>query len=635
MKRTFIVAAVCLLTLAGQLLQCGKKGNPVEVPRAEPTAPRIVSVHPADGAAGVPRNTLVLVTFDRAMDQPATAGALTVAGMTGTASWKYNILVFRPDSLYGDGDTVRFAVSAAARDNFGTPLAAAAAYQFVCGAAADSTPPAVAAHSPADSGAALNAAVYAACSEKLAPWSDGAITLRQGATPVPGSAGVVGDSVLRFTPRTLGALTTYTASVDTTCMDLCGNRMAATHSWTFTTAADNVAPTIHGTTPANGDTLVPVNAPVRIRFSEPMDTAATRAATTHHPALHCRTAWTNDTLMTLTMTDTLSFHTAHQVTVGTGAMDKAGNHLASAHQFSFTTARGLYVTCNTDNRTSLYQQHDLKPEGTIPSLPSVGQIRMSPDGSRAYLLDNDGVKVLDLRDHNRIIDTIALAGNCYGLAVSPNGLRLAVSDPVQNCVYLITAATGQVPDTIIMAVAGAAPKGVVFSGNSRYLYVACTNSNHVQIYDLNNLGLPPVQISSAYDGEEMAARPSGDIVFAACGPGVTAVNTSDNSWRYNITVAGTPHPFGLAVSPDGQHLVVSWYNLTQVSIYDAMTGAHIANVNVGSNPKGLCYSPDGRYLYVANSGSGTVTPIARSGAAYTPATAVTVGAGPWGIAVTP
>lgn len=638
MKRISFTACVLLAAII-VLPQCGKKSNPMDDGGGDgtPIAPRITAAYPADSSAGLPHNTLIYVTFDRAMDHAATEGALTVAGMTGVKSWSNYILAFRPDSSFPAGDTVRYVISTAAKDNAGTPLAAAASYSFVCGATADATPPTVASHSPSDTGVAVDAAVIAHCSEKLAPWSDAAISLQDsaGGVAVGGSAGLVNDSILRFVPSALLPSTTYRATVGTACVDRCGNPMAAAFDWYFTTAADNVAPAVHGSSPANGDTLVSANAVVRIRFSEPMDTASVNAALAGTPTLHYGASWSADTMVTLTMTDTMSFHTAHQVTVGTGATDKAGNHLATAYSFTFTTARGLYVACTTGNSISLYQQNDLKAEGSILSSPSVRQIEMSPSGDRAYVLDNDGVKTLDLRNHNRIVDTIALSSNSYGLAISPNGLRLAVSDPAQNHVYLVAAATGQMQDTVTSGLAGAMPKGIVFSGDSRYLYVACSNRNYVLIYDLNYPGNPPVQITSAYECEEMAATPAGDIVFAACGPGVTAITTGTNLFRYNITVAGTPHPFGLAVSPDGQHLAVSWYNLSSVSIYNASTGAHITDANVGSNPEGLCYSPDGRYLYVANAGSGTVTPVARSGATYTPAAPVAAGAGPWGIAVTP
>ncbi|MCU0606195.1 MAG: Ig-like domain-containing protein [Candidatus Edwardsbacteria bacterium] len=636
MKRTFIVTAVCLLTLAGLLLQCGKKSNPIPPPPPTPTVPTVTSAYPANGTAGLARNTLIYIVFSEAMDHAATEGALSVTGMTGIMSWSNHILIFRPDSLFGAGDSVTFAVSTAAVDAEGTAMAAAVGYSFVCGAAADLTPPSVASHSPAGTGVALNTEVTAHCSEKLAPWSDGAISLRDSASgaAVGGATGISNDSILRFVPAALAPSRTYLATVGTACLDRCGNPMAADHSWYFTTAADNVPPTVNGTSPADGDTLVPVNAQVRIRFSEPMDTAATRAATTHSPTLHYRATWSDDTLMTLTMTDTLSFHTAHRVTVGTGAMDRAGNHLASAHQFIFTTARGLYVACQSANETHLYQAHDLKPEGYLPFTSGITSVRMSTDGNIAYLLTSSGLRFRQVHDHNSEPLATNLSGDCYGMAVSPNGARLAVSDTaaMHNYVYLINAVNGQIQDTF--AAGGAAPKGMAFSADSRYLYVLCQFNNRLEVYDLDNPGLAPAVVWVPNGGEELAITPAGDRVYAACGSEVSVIRTSDNTALTPISGVSS-HPFGLAVSPDGQHLAVACYNEGGVKVYKVSDHSLVATVATGTRPKGLCYSPDGAYLYVANSGSGTVTPVARSGATYTPGAPITVGAGPWGVAVTP
>lgn len=634
MRRALLPIGVLLATII-VLTQCGKKSNPVAVPESTPAAPTITAAHPASGSTGVVRNTLIYVTFSRPMDHAATEGALAVTGMTGTMSWSNNILIFRPDSLFAAADTVRFTVSTAARDNGGTPLAAAASYSFSCGSDADTTRPAVASHAPAGTGVVPGTEVAAHCSEKLAPWADGAITLRDSASgaAVSGATGISSDSILRFIPSGLAHSTIYIATVGTACVDRCGNAIATPYRWTFTTAADNIPPTVHGTSPGNGDTLVSVNAQVRIRFSEPMDTAATRGATTHSPALHCRTTWVDDTLMTLTMTDTLSFHAPHQVTVGTGAADQAGNHLASAYSFAFTTTRGLYVACGTANETHLYQAHDLKPEGYLPFTSGITQVRMSGDGETAFLLTSNGLHFRQVRNHNNEPFFTNLPGDGYGVAVSPTGTRLAVSDTaaMRNHVYLVNAATGQILDTF--AAGGAAPKGMVFSADGRYLYVLCQFNNRLEVHDLDNPGAAPAVVWVPNGGEELAITPSGDRVYAACGSEVSVIRTSDNTALAPISGVSS-HPFGLAVSPDGQHLAVGCYDEGGIKVFKVSDHSLVATVATGARPKGLCYSPDGRHLFVAVSGASQVKRLVRANS-YAVDSTLTVGAGPWGMAVTP
>ncbi|HTY08284.1 MAG TPA: Ig-like domain-containing protein [Candidatus Edwardsbacteria bacterium] len=627
MKRALILVTCSLCVLAGLLLQCGKKSNPIAPPVNTPTPPAITAAWPANSAAGLPRNTLIYVTFDRAMDKTATAAALSVTKMTGAKDWKYNILIFKPDSLFHAGDTVRFTVGTGAADVNGNALATAANYTFTCGAAADTVRPAVAGYAPTGLNVSVGATVAATMTKKLAPWADAAIKV-SGAT---GSATLQSDSVLQFVPAGLAYNTLYTATVDTNAVDRCGNRMTPIFTWNFTTAADTVRPTVTKTEPAGGDTNVSVNAPVKVHFSEPMDTASARAALTSSPTLHYRASWSGDSVLTLAMTDTMSFHVPHQVTVGTGALDKAGNHLAASHPFTFTTARGLYVVSHGLNEVYRYKQNDLKPEGYLPSYNAATQVRMSADGAIAYVLTNSGLHFLQVHNHDNEPFFTNLRNSCYGVAVSPNGQRLAVSDTTGNRVYLIDAGTGALLDSVNTI--GAAPKGMAFSANSGYLYVLCQFNNRMEIYALANFHATPTVITMPNGGEEMAIAPIGDRVFAACGTEVAVVRTSDNTVAYDITGVSN-HPFGLAVSPDGQHLAVGCYDEGAVKVYALSNYAWVATVSVGAAPKGLCYSPDGKYLYVAVSGAAQVKRLVRAGS-YAADTTLTTGTGPWGIAVTP
>lgn len=632
MKRSLVSVLIVLAASAVLLLQCGKKGNPVEVPVATPTAPKITAAYPAD-AAGLARNTLIYVTFDRPMNHSATETALTVDGMTGTKTWSNYILIFKPDSLFAVSDTVRFSISTAAQDNNGTALAAAASYTFICGAAADTARPVVFAQSPNDSSVPTNVGdVKASLSKKIAPWSDAAITFKQGSTLIQVNGMLINDSILHFLPNVLNPSTTYTVTIDTNCVDRCGNHLSVPFVWSFKTIADTVKPYVTKTEPANGDTLVSVNAQVKIRFSEPMDIASVLAALTHSPTLHFSATWSGDTMVTLTMTDTLSFHTLYTVTVGIGAMDQAGNHLAAVYPFSFTTARGLFIACNGSNQLYAYQQNDLKAEGNIPLSAAPRQVQVPPNGARAYILTGNSIVALDLRDHNNTIGTVPLRSTCYGLAVSPDGSRLAATDTLTKWLYLIDAVSMSKIDSV--QTVNGFPKGVCFVQNGTKVAALCWG--RVEIYSVSNLHNAPVTVSVPLNGEELVLSPAGDRLFAATGGVVSVIRTSDNSWLYDIANVST-HPWGLAVSPDGLHLAVSCYDEDGVKVFDAQASAPSAPlyaIATGLGPKGLAYSPDGKYLYVAVSGASQLKRLARA-SSYAVDNTLTVGAGPWGIAVTP
>jgi hypothetical protein len=106
---------------------------------------------------------------------------------------------------------------------------------------ADTTPPTVTSTVPASGagGIATSATLTASFSEAMDPSSLSAATflVADGVSSVAGSVSR-GPSSVTFTPSSpLSAGTTYSATVTTGATDAAGNAMAASHTWSFTTAA--------------------------------------------------------------------------------------------------------------------------------------------------------------------------------------------------------------------------------------------------------------------------------------------------------------------------------------------------------------------------------------------------------------
>lgn len=127
----------CSLGLAISNLACGEvsdDGDPLAdagtVADADPddrVAPGIVSITPADGAAGVTADTPVVVTFSEAMDPESTVAALTITGsLSGT-----------PETSWTQDGTV-LTISAGFQEATGPDpgMVEALAYQVEIGAAA-------------------------------------------------------------------------------------------------------------------------------------------------------------------------------------------------------------------------------------------------------------------------------------------------------------------------------------------------------------------------------------------------------------------------------------------------------------------------------------------------------------------
>lgn len=220
----------------------------------------------------------------------------------------------------------------------------------------DNTAPTVSSVTPAANatGIAQSAVLNILFSEDMtaASISTTSVTLRDAANNII-SGTVTYNAATRtatFTPASaLSYQTVYTARVlsgSNGVKDAAGNALAADYTWSFTTLADQVPPTVTGVTPAASAVAVNVNAAVTVTFNEAMAAASLsassfelrNAANVLVPASVTYNA-ANRTA-SLTPTSPLAASTVYTARVAGGAggaTDIAGNALASAYTWSFTT----------------------------------------------------------------------------------------------------------------------------------------------------------------------------------------------------------------------------------------------------------------------------------------------------------
>jgi len=131
---------------------------------------------------------------------------------------------------------------------------------------------------------------------------------------------------------------------------------------------------------------------------------------------------------------------------------------------------------------------------------------------------------------------------------------------------------------------------------------------------------------------------------AQSGPFLYVPNFSNNSANVSVVdtstnlVAGSAVPAGknpeaAGVTGDESLVYVANNGSGTVTPINTATNAAGIPIAVGLNPIGVAVTPDGKTVYVTNEGSGTVTPInTATNAAGTP---IAVGTNPKGVAVTP
>ena len=197
---------------------------------------------------------------------------------------------------------------------------------------------------------------------------------------------------------------------------------------------------------------------------------------------------------------------------------------------------------------------------------------------------------------------MTLAGDFpTGSAVLPGGRFLWVADcgHGEDDIKVVDLSSGKLTQTLPLP---GCYGGVAFSPDGRHAYVS---------------GEP--KGSSPTEGPTKGDQ--GDVIHAftvnpSTGQGVEQgpfqlPATSGGSGRMNslppVSGAGSAQPDGLAVSPDGQYLVVALNAADDAVVVNLRTMAQTV-VSVGEYPEGVAFDPAGR-AYVSNEYSGTISVI--------------------------
>jgi large repetitive protein len=231
------------------------------------TPPTLTARSPVDGAAGVPVNSVVTLTFSEAMDAATVGGTTFVLRNAGgnvvAATVAYNAATrvatltptggLAPSSTY-TATAVGGSTDPRLKDLAGNALAASSSWSFTS-VVADTTPPTIAATTPSSgaTGVATSTNVVVTFSEPMdsATIAPGTIELRNTSTSALISAAVIYASATQTATLTPGAAlapaTSYTVTVRggataPQVKDSAGNALAASSNWSFTTASGPACP---------------------------------------------------------------------------------------------------------------------------------------------------------------------------------------------------------------------------------------------------------------------------------------------------------------------------------------------------------------------------------------------------------
>ena len=270
----------------------------------------------------------------------------------------------------------------------------------------------------------------------------------------------------------------------------------------------------------------------------------------------------------------------------------------------------VMATVNGNNTTTVYAASttgkSLVPidtatntAGTAITLPQTpNSLLLSLDGARAYMGSDNGLMVMDVASAS--VGTVtAVAGKV--LAVSRDGSRVIVFDPVKNTLYVVNASTGasQSFSTTGVTAAAFSPDGYkafIVAGSALYTF------SPVVAFRTDSLQAP---------ANDAAFINSGALGFLAGGvpSATTARFTCNNQTAAVVSLPAAPQR--IAPLPDGSGMllvdnagvdVVSASLTNTNSICPPLASASLANsasFNVGPiKPRQLLVTPDGTKAFV-------------------------------------
>ncbi|MCP4345062.1 MAG: M28 family peptidase [Desulfobacterales bacterium] len=318
---------------------------------------------PTDGATGVPVSTNVGVTFYTDIDSitlnantffVTTGSGYNLKTVTGTISYSETVAIFSPATPLENNTTYKATVTTGVKDANGVPLATDYVWTFTT---AGSSVSLISSTAPAggSTGADVNTDVVVNFSQEMDTSTISgntfyvAVGTAYSATTVAGSVSYA-DMKAVFTPNSdLGFNTTYTATVTSNVKDANGNSLGTDYTWTFKTKEQGGTPTypeISSVNPPDGATEAPVNAPVAVTFSEPMNASTLEGAfslkagsgygLSNVPVTMAYNPGNNTA--TFTPATALYNSTIYTAMVTTDAKSVAGYSVEADYSWAFTTA---------------------------------------------------------------------------------------------------------------------------------------------------------------------------------------------------------------------------------------------------------------------------------------------------------
>jgi|GEM_PF-2320159 len=244
---------------------------------------------------------------------------------------------------------------------------------------------------------------------------------------------------------------------------------------------------------------------------------------------------------------------------------------------------------------------------------------------------------------DNVVDTIPVGADPIGLALTPDGGTLYVSNWADGTISVLRTSDNEVVETIYLA-PDDGPHSTAITPDGQYLYVPCAGYGSqkyiVRVISTETNSIVGDPITVGREPNDVAIDPDGTYAYvsnsANCTFSVIDLRTNTVAQTVNVTGNG---PWAVEVNPQGDRLYVregAHGERDTVAVFDTATLGMIDRIDVGFYSGGIVFSPDGQFAYVSNCSDRTISVVRTSDNSVTNTIELpAAGWGPQALAVTP
>jgi DNA-binding beta-propeller fold protein YncE len=289
-----------------------------------------------------------------------------------------------------------------------------------------------------------------------------------------------------------------------------------------------------------------------------------------------------------------------------------GSMLLGLFAASSADAGVLVIAYNGEDQAALVDADSYKVLATLPTGAGPHEIRVSPDGRRAYIAISGGgpkkargnaVTVLDLDDRKVKANFDLGSHTPHDVRVSRDGRRIWVACAPSQTILELDSDSGKVLKDYKTEQAGSWFLEV--TPDERKIYTPNLEGKSVSVIDRATGATKVIPLEGEVYGIDIT--PDGRQIWVS-GPGVTVIDTARDEVIARLKTT-EPNVGRIRLTPDGKRAVLGSNNSTKVSVFDVQTRRLTGEIETGARHKVITISGDSRRAFLTNPGANSVTVV--------------------------